>query len=243
MTKYEKKIEKELNVWRKSMQEPPSLSNKATKEFQVRFNRMIPEKIHQLITKAVKGMTRAVLFGADFTTLISAEVKAIEDIEIDIKDRINFYCSSAAAEGAVTGFGGFVSGLADFPLWMTLKMKMLFEIASYYGYNTKDLTERIFILHVFEITFSSQLNRNKVYETISNWRNEKHKIPSNIDEFDWRKFQIEYRDHLDVAKLMQLIPGFGAVVGAYVNHKYTKRLGDFAMNAYRMRNFKEMKNK
>jgi len=35
--------------------------------------------------------------------------------------------------------------------------------------------------------------------------------------------------------LLQLVPGIGAVVGAYVNHKLTEKLGEFAMHAYRMR--------
>jgi hypothetical protein len=45
----------------------------------------------------------------------------------------------------------------------------------------------------------------------------------------------EYRDTIDVAKLFQLVPGIGAPVGAYVNHRFTYRLGTTAMNAYRMR--------
>ena len=34
-----------------------------------------------------------------------------------------------------------------------------------------------------------------------------------LDEFDWRKFQQEYRDYIDLAKLAQLIPVIGAPVG------------------------------
>jgi len=56
-----------------------------------------------------------------------------------------------------------------------------------------------------------------------------------MQEFDWRNFQQEYRDYIDLAKLLQLVPGIGAVVGAYVNHKLTEKLGEFAMQAYRMR--------
>jgi hypothetical protein len=56
---------------------------------------------------------------------------------------------------------------------------------------------------------------------------------------DWRKFQQEYRDYIDLAKLLQLVPGIGAVVGAYVNHTLTNKLGDTALQAYRMREFKK----
>jgi hypothetical protein len=60
-------------------------------------------------------------------------------------------------------------------------------------------------------------------------------LPENISAFDWRKFQLEYRDHIDLAKLLQVIPGVGALVGFYVNHRLTKKLGTYAMNAYRLR--------
>ena len=56
-----------------------------------------------------------------------------------------------------------------------------------------------------------------------------------MNKFDWRSFQQEYRDFIDIAKLLQLIPGVGAAVGAYVNHKYTQKLGQTAINAYRLR--------
>ena len=232
---YQKKAINDMRFWQNKMQKPPSISSKATKGLQIRINRMIPEKMHQLITKAVKGMTRTVLFGAEITSSTNGSKLNFQETEFEVINKINFYRSSAATEGAITGFGGFVSGLIDFPLWMSLKIKMLFEIANLYGYNTNDFKERIFILYIFEITFSSQENRNILIDKISNWNLEEEQISDNIDDFDWRNFQIEYRDHLDMAKLMQLIPGLGAIVGAYINHKYTKKLGQFAMNAYRMR--------
>ncbi len=62
-----------------------------------------------------------------------------------------------------------------------------------------------------------------------------HTLPQDINDFDWRSFQQEYRDHIDLAKMAQLIPGIGAVVGLIVNYRMLRRLGDTAMNAYRMR--------
>ena len=112
---------------------------------------------------------------------------------------------------------------------------MLFSIAATYGFDTNDYKERLFILHVFQLAFSSQHKRNEVFEIIQDWDRRKSGLPQNINDFDWRTFQLEYRDHIDLAKLLQLIPGIGAVVGAVVNHKLTHRLGKMAMNAYRLR--------
>jgi len=54
-------------------------------------------------------------------------------------------------------------------------------------------------------------------------------------KYIWREFQQEYRDYIDIAKLLQLVPGIGAVVGANANSKLMDKLGVTAMNAYRMR--------
>ena len=241
MANYEEQALEELKEWQKDMQSSPSLFGKATKAVQVRINRMIPEKIHQVITTAIKQMTRTVIFGADFTTSLQKSIKknienkSFEEIEYQVKSRIKFYRSAAAAEGAATGFGGILLGFVDLPLWLSIKMKLAFEIAVNYGIDIKDYKERIYVLHIFQLTFSSQKHRNKVYSIIEDWDNQKNLLPNDINEFDWRTFQLEYRDFLDLAKLLQLIPGIGAVVGAYVNHKYTNRLGNTAMNAYRLR--------
>ncbi|MEO9965214.1 MAG: EcsC family protein [Reichenbachiella sp.] len=235
MAEYEDKIAGELAEWQLAMQRTPSFSGAAIRRLQTRINSLLPTRLHQLITKVIKELTRAVLLGAEFTTKPKIGTRSMMQIEEEVKDKINRYTSTATAEGAITGFGGFVSGLADFPLWLSIKMKMLFDIASSYGYDTKDYRERLFILYIFQLAFSSQKRRNEIFLIVSNWEIQKDKLPSDLNDFDWQSFQQEYRDHLDLAKLLQLIPGVGAIVGAYVNHKLTNRLGKTAMNAYRLR--------
>ena len=232
---HEALIKAETILWQHEMTRTPGLVNKAVKKIHEKINNVIPEKVHQVFTKAIKEVTRGVLFGAEFTTKAIPFEPDINIIEARVQERIRFYSSSAAAEGAITGFGGFLLGVADFPLWLSLKMKMLFEIASLYGMDVSNLRERIYILYIFEITFSSQKNRNRVFKMMKDWSTNKKQTPDDINELDWRRFQLEYRDNIDLAKLLQLIPGVGAVVGAYVNHRLTKKLGKFAMNAYRMR--------
>lgn len=217
------------------MEAKPSVLNDMSKDIQVQLNRLIPEKVHQAITYAIEKMTRAVILGADFTTGKMREYKDMQALEEHVRNRITFYRTTASAEGAVTGFGGILLGLADFPLWLTLKMKMLFEIAANYGYDTKDYRERIYILHIFQLTFSSQRHRRVVFAAMRDWKKTRETLPEDIHKFDWRSFQQEYRDYIDLAKMLQLVPGIGAVVGAWVNHRLTEKLGKTAMNAYRMR--------
>ena len=151
--------------------------------------------------------------------------------------QIVFYKKTAAIEGAATGAGGILLGFVDFPLWLSIKMKLLLAMSALYGYDVHNSSERLFILYIFQLAFSSQENRNEVYLKIEKWSEHPGLPAPELDSFDWRKFQQEYRDYIDLAKFFQFVPGIGAVVGAYVNHSLTDHLGSTAMNAYRMRYF------
>jgi hypothetical protein len=234
-TPYDRQALDELRQWQHDMQRRPSLLNMLSRGMQQRVNRIIPEKVHRALTTAIKQMTRAMIFGAKISNRPAVREGSLQDRERVVMERIRVYTNTAATEGAITGAGGFLLGLADFPLWLSIKMKMLFEIAAAYGFETRDYKERVYLLHIFQLAFSSQKHRNNTYATMARWSEEKKSLPDDIHQFDWRSFQQEYRDYIDLAKLLQLIPGIGAVVGAYVNHRLTNKLGKFAMNAYRMR--------
>lgn len=235
MTPYIERVFSELKLWRIKMRKKASLSNRLAKKVQVRLNGMIPEKIHQAITFTIEKMVSGVLFGTKFITPKRKENASFQLREAYVKKQITFYQKTASVEGAVTGAGGIIMGFVDFPAFLTIKMKMLFEIASLYGFDVKDYKERLFILHIFQLAFSSQEGRNEVFEVIDNWENYISTLPSDVEQFDWRTFQQEYRDYIDLAKLAQLIPVIGAAVGAIANYQLVKLLGETAMNCYRMR--------
>jgi uncharacterized protein (DUF697 family) len=232
---YKEKITSEVAVWKHRMAKRPSFTGELGKQLQNRINKAIPEKIHEVITGAIKQMTKAVITGAGFTNPPPLENVSLEHREVLVHERIKFYSNTAAAEGAITGAGGILLGLADFPIWLTIKMKMLFEIAALYGYDVTNLRERIYILYIFQLTFSSQRTRNDLIQIMESWSTHQGALPDRIDQFDWRSFQQEYRDYIDIAKLLQLVPGIGAAVGAVVNLRLTNKLGETAMNAYRLR--------
>jgi hypothetical protein len=238
MTFYEEKIVTEMEVWQAHMLRKPSLVNRFTKKIQEKINGWIPEKFHKAITAAIKQMVRAVLFGARYT---SAQLVSEEDIqltEVKITERIRFYRSTAAVEGGITGAGGILLGLADFPLLLIIKIKLLFDIAAMYGYDTGNYKERLYILTIFQLAFCSHEERRKVFMQMMDWDKKSAELPADIHEFDWRTFQQEYRDYIDLAKMAQLIPVIGAPVGVVANFRLVKKLGFTAMNAYRMRRFR-----
>jgi hypothetical protein len=115
----------------------------------------------------------------------------------------------------------------------------LFEIASVYGFNIASYKERVYILHIFQLAFSSHEHRKKIYLSMVDWKEQREKLPEDINQFDWRNLQQEYRDYIDLAKMAQLIPIIGAPVGFVANYQLVKKLGTTAMNAYRMRWFGE----
>ena len=235
MNVYEENISREVSAWKRRMQARPSIFNRLSKRVQVKINSLLPEKLHAAMTTAIKQMTRAVCFGVGFTTPEPFYGLPLYEIEARADKKIKNYARTAAAEGAVTGAAGILLGLADFPIWLTLKMKMLFELAALYGYDVRNYKERVYLLHIFELTFSSQANRQKVFKIINDWEHYAESLPDDIHLFDWRNFQQEYRDYIDLAKLLQLVPGIGAPIGAVVNLRLTNKLGKMAKNAYRMR--------
>ena len=235
MELYERKIFRELEQWQKKITRKPSFTNRVARSVQQRINKVIPEKAHQAITSAVKQMVRAVLFGAEQTTSSPVVDLSLQKREQTILERIEFYKRTAAAEGGLTGLGGILLGFAEFPVLLAIKIKLLFEIASLYGHDVNDFKERLYILYIFQLAFSSQQNRREVYKHLQDWQEISSKLPGDIHQFDWRNFQQEYRDYIDLAKMAQLIPVVGVVVGLVVNYRLINQLGETAMNAYRMR--------
>lgn len=235
MNHYEEKALYELRSWQRSMAKKPSFANKMAKGMQQKMSSIIPEKAHEVITEAIKNMVKAVLFGSKFITDVPLLQGSLQYREGLVEEKIKYYKRTAALSGAGTGAGGIFLGLADFPILLSLKLKFLFDVATIYGFDVRDYKERLYILYVFQLAFSSQESRNVIYAKIQDWETKVQVMPTDVEAFDWRSFQQEYRDFIDLAKMLQLFPGIGAFVGAYANYKLMNSLGDTAMNAYRLR--------
>ncbi|TDG36815.1 EcsC family protein [Pedobacter changchengzhani] len=241
---YEQKILSELEFWKFKILQKQSFFGNVTDKVQKKINSYIPDKVHNAITVTIKQMVKAVLFGSKYTTAKPILHLTLMHREALIKQKIQNYKKTGAAEGGITGAGGFLMSLADFPILLGIKMKMLFDIAAGYGYDVNDYRERLFILHIFQLAFSSKQESKNVFLKMQNWDKSAHLLPTNIDEFDWLTFQQQYRDYIDLAKLAQLIPFVGAAVGAVANYKLIEKLGKTAMMAYRLRliQFETLKN-
>ncbi len=230
---YEAKARAEMEAWRTEVLKGPSLVGRAARGVQVRINKVIPEKVHAAVTTVMEKMTRVIVTGSDLTTADPLAFGTLREREAEVEQRVSAYRAAAAAEGGIAGAGGFALAMAEFPVLITTKLKLLFDIAALYGHDGAKLSERLYILHIFQLAFSSAEHRKDVFAAMADWDRRVH--PADLDSFEWRKFQQEYRDYIDLAKLLQLVPVIGAPVGAVVNYRLLKRLGDTAMNAYRLR--------
>ncbi|GAE93969.1 EcsC protein [Gracilibacillus boraciitolerans JCM 21714] len=232
MNQYENKAYQEMLEWEQKLLQKKSTFQQLSKKAQNKINSYIPEKAHQIMTEAIKNMVKTTLVGSDFITNKNQAIGLnLEEKEQLIQQKLESYRKTAAIEGAGTGAGGIFLALADFPLLLSIKMKFLFEVANIYGFSTKDYEERLFILHVFQLAFSNDNKRREVFYFIQNWEEEK----TRLADVNWREFQQEYRDYIDLVKMLQMIPGLGAIVGAYANYNLLDQLGETAKNAYRQR--------
>jgi hypothetical protein len=232
-SEYEAWARREVAHWRGGVLKPPGAFDRAARAVQTRINKVIPEKVHQAVTAVIEQLTRGILTGSDWTTAAPLQDAPLSERDQRAAAAITAYRTTAAVEGGVAGAGGFWLAAADFPALIAIKIKLLFDLAAIYGRATDGFGERLYLLHVFELAFSSPLHRAAVFHGMADWDARPH--PDSLDAFDWRRFQQEYRDYIDLAKLAQLIPVIGAPVGAVVNYRLLDRLGDTAINAYRLR--------
>lgn len=234
---YDKKASIELDQWKVKMNKKPNLIDKASKGVQNKVNGILPKQYHDAITFAIKNMMKVVLVGSQYTTKEPVEGLTLEQREALVDEKTTFYRTTAIIEGVSTGMGGILLGLADLPLLLSIKVKFLYEIAAIYGYDVRDYKERVYILNVILLAFSSKSKRIKVFKRMEGFEQYSEIISEDINSYEWMSFQREYRDYLDISKMFQMVPGVGALVGGYVNNNLINRLSDTAKQAYRMRLF------
>ena len=224
----------EVEAWRARLLKRPGLWDRATRGTQDRINRIIPERVHAIVTSGVEAMTKGILFGSDLIQTRPRSEGSLAVRERRARAMIKTYRNTAGLEGGVAGAGGFVLAAADFPALMAIKVRMLGDVVAAYGWGGDTVRERLFLLHIFHLAFARAKRRPEALAELVRWIAGIDQ-PEKIADYEWRRFQIEYRDYIDLAKLAQLIPVVGAPIGAVVNWRLVDRLGETAMMACRMR--------
>ncbi|ELK47664.1 EcsC family protein [Halobacillus sp. ACCC02827] len=229
---YESRVKSEAERWARALEKRPSRLQRSSKRFQTKVNDKIPDNVHKVVTEAVKGMIETALTTSKYIDRVEVDPEwTFAEKEEKVMELRRKYSRSAALEGAGTGLGGFWIGLADFPLLLSIKMKFLFDAGQVYGWQVERYEERLYLLHIFLLAFSSDEARAGVKEKLWKWE----ELPEEAKQMDWQTLQQEYRDTIDFVKLFQLLPGVGAVVGFAVNGRMLHHLGETAMQCCRLR--------
>lgn len=235
-TSYENRALTTALTWRTRQQKRPGVWDRTTRATQDRINNIIPEPVHKVVTAVMKQMTQAIVTGSGWMTARPRSEGTLQERELAVRQLMKTYRTTASIEGGVAGAGGFVLAAVDLPALMAIKIKLLFEICALYGHDSRDPAERLFILRIFHMAFSSARQRPHALAALEASYPDKEGEPV---ELDWRQFQLEYRDYIDLAKLAQLLPVVGAPVGAVANWRLTTHVANTAIRAYRLRWFNE----
>jgi len=228
---YQETVAKELAKWEAKMLKPPGAYGRISKDAQSRFQNLMPKKIQQAITLAVKTLIETVLGASSFFTKTAmADNPSLAEGDFMVEKAFNNYHKTAIVQGVGFGLGGILINLADLPALMTIKTKFLFDCAKLYGFDVDEKSERVFMLYVFQLAFCSDERRLELYPIIKEW--DKY---GKYQQLDWERLQLEYRDYMDLAKMLQVLPVVGALAGGAANHSLMSKLKVTAMNCYRMR--------
>jgi hypothetical protein len=171
----------------------------------------------------------------------------VRDLDLEIADRAAAdvavtYRNLAGAQGAATGFAGAAGIPTDVVALVALNLRAAGEYATYYGFDISSDFERLYALtlldHVAQpstkakdvamspvVKLTSRLARMQAFDVI-----EQIAMSRAVTRIA-RSIGI----HLTRAKLAQLIPVTGAVIGGGYNAYYTSKVCDAAYHSYRRR--------
>ena len=177
-------------------------------------------------------------------------VKTPRDIftlNLEDADRVNGWLSAkyktiTSAEGAGAGFVGLLGIPLDIASLITLNQRAIGEFATYYGFDVSSQQERLFALNILGLASSptdvaKQVARAQLVRIAQEVA--KKKVWKDLEKHSFVKIiQMIARSlgiRLTKAKLAQVIPVTGAIVGAGFNAYYTSKVCDAAFYLYRER--------
>lgn len=152
------------------------------------------------------------------------------------------YKALAAGEGAATGTVGWAGIAADILALLGLNLRAIGEYCTYYGFNLESQAERMFALQVLMLTSSptdaakqdALANLGKIASDIAKKKTWKE-LEKQVLVRAGRKVAKALGMRLAKAKLGQVVPVMGAVVGGGFNADYTAKTTEAAYCLYRER--------
>jgi hypothetical protein len=142
--------------------------------------------------------------------------------------------SFSVLEGSVLGVLGI--GLPDIPLFISLIIKTINEVALSYGFDYNTTEEKAYVLLLIRGALSKAEQQKEVNKEIDSFSDKiDHQIISDIDLEEHMKLTAKVlSDTLLTAKFIQGIPLAGAV-GGIVNYTVIQKIGRYSKLKYKKR--------
>ncbi|MEN6411917.1 MAG: EcsC family protein [Veillonellales bacterium] len=221
---------------------------------------ILDNKVGEVISNSIQGIISLLNDASSWSVRTDAifrefedngySVKTISDIEklqLEEVDRVvGFlgakYKTTAFAEGAATGAAGGPGIAADIPLLFGIALRAIGEYATYYGFDINRQEERQYILDILMLVSSptqaakqqTMVELTKIASAVAKkktWKEiEKIGLATTLKKIGE---QLGFR--MTKAKLGQIVPIFGAVVGAGYNTYFIKCVCDASYFLYRER--------
>jgi uncharacterized protein (DUF697 family) len=244
---YEKSVLKRGRFYESRLYETSEFHTWA-KNAQHKLDGLIPQKIHLSFSYALEKGIKGFLHGLHYMLKEkdrlrpSSYIPSLYILAKDAEKIVQKYKRIASVEGAGTGFGGLIASAIDFPALITIKLKMLQEISLLFGYSLTDFDERLYIVKVLQLEFSSKEYKKKYWVELKKLAELQDGLACKTHSwkaFNWEEFYMEYKQSIELVKLFQMIPGLGAIVGAWANYSFLEDLGETAILCYELRYLQE----
>ena len=160
---------------------------------------------------------------------------------VDIK-----YRSVTAAQGVAAGIAGVAGVIPDVVGLVALSLRAAGEYATYCGYDMTLDTERWYALHILHAEAQSASDKHLedlapatvVSQALAD-QHTKKTVEQVAVSTSIRRVTRALGQRLTTAKLAQVVPMAGALIGGGVNALYTKRVCTAALHLYRERRLLE----
>jgi hypothetical protein len=152
------------------------------------------------------------------------------------------YKAIAGTEGAATGAIGLAGIPIDIVALLGLNLRAIGEYATYYGFDISTQHERLFALNILglasspgdaskQVALTQLVKLSQDIARKKTWKQLEEHVFANVI----KKIAEKLGQRLTKAKLAQIVPMAGAVVGGGFNVYYTNKVCDAAYYLYRER--------
>ena len=137
----------------------------------------------------------------------------------------------SAVEGIGMGLAG--AGLPDIPVFLTVLLRSIYEIATIYGFEYTDEQEQIFILKVIETALMHEYPLQESNAGLNAWIKEPKAFDVSKEE-QIKRTSLALSNEMLYLKFVQGAPVIG-VVGGVSDMVYQKKITDYAEMKYKRR--------